>query len=82
MNDNTITFYYYTAWDGFAWQGCDEATANSLQLYMEATKTLPKSSTDRPPFGGARVCPAGCGVRRLREAPRLAAACRDAGRGA
>ena len=56
MNDNTITFYYYTAWDGFSWQGCDEATANSLQLYMEATKTLPKSSADRPPFGGAVPC--------------------------
>lgn len=55
MNDN-ITFYYYTAWDGFAWQGCDEVTANSLQDYMEATKTLPKSSTDEPPFGGVVAC--------------------------
>ena len=51
-----ITFYYYTAWDGFAWQGCDESTANSLQGYMEATRTLPKSSADQPPFGGAVPC--------------------------
>ena len=56
MDNKTITFYYYTAWNGFAWQGCDEATADSLQLYMEATKTLPKSSADRPPFGGAVPC--------------------------
>ena len=55
MSD-TITVYYYTAWDGFAWQGCDEATAKSLQGYMEATKTLPKSSADEPPFGGAVPC--------------------------
>lgn len=55
MND-TITLYYYTAWDGFAWQGCDEATAKSLQGYMEATKTLPRSSADEPPFGGAVPC--------------------------
>ena len=55
MSD-TITLYYYTAWDGFAWQGCDEATAKSLQGYMEATKTLPKSSADEPPFGGAVPC--------------------------
>lgn len=55
MND-TITFYYYTAWDGFAWQGCDEATAKSLQGYLEATRTLPRSSADVPPFGGAVPC--------------------------
>ena len=55
MSDK-ITIYYYTAWDGFAWQGCDEATARSLQGYMEATKTLPKSSSDEPPFGGAVPC--------------------------
>ena len=55
MNDK-ITLYYYTAWDVFAWQGCDEATAKSLQGYMEATKTLPRSSADEPPFGGAVPC--------------------------
>ena len=55
MND-TITIYYYTAWDGFSWQGCDDATAKSLQGYMEATKTLPKSTVDVPPFGGAVPC--------------------------
>ena len=57
MNYNDmITIYYYTAWDGFAWQGCDEATAKSLQGYMEATKTLPKSSAEEPPFGGVVPC--------------------------
>ena len=55
MSD-TITVYYYTAWDGFAWQGCDAATARSLQGYMEATKTLPKTAADKPPFGGAVTC--------------------------
>ena len=55
MND-MITVYYYTAWDGFAWQGCDEGTAKSLQGYMEATRTLPRSSVDEPPFGGAVPC--------------------------
>ena len=55
MND-TITIYYYTAWDGYAWQGCDASTAKSLQSYMEATGTLPRSSVDKPPFGGAVPC--------------------------
>lgn len=54
-----ITVYYYTAWDGFAWQGCDEATAKSLQRSMEATKTLPNSSSDHLPFGGAVPCKIG-----------------------
>ena len=54
--DNVIGIYYYTAWNGYAWQGCDEAEARSLQRYMEATGTLPKSSTDVPPWGGAVAC--------------------------
>ena len=58
MNDK-ITIYYYTAWDGFAWQGCDETTAKSLQRSMEATKTLPNSSAEHPPFGGAVPCKVG-----------------------
>ena len=60
--DKKITFYYYTAWDGFAWQGCDEAVAKSLQRSMEATKTLPNSPADRPPFGGAVLCKIGAEV--------------------
>ena len=56
MSDNKITFYYYTAWDGFAWQGCDEQTARSLQGYMDATKTLPSSPAEEPPFGGVVPC--------------------------
>lgn len=57
MNSNdSITFYYYTAWDGYAWQGCDESTAKTLQGYMEATNTLPKTSAEKPPFGGAVPC--------------------------
>lgn len=55
MND-TITIYYYTAWDGYAWQGCDAATAKSLQSYIEAAGTLPRSSADKYPFGGAVPC--------------------------
>ena len=76
MND-TITIYYYTAWDGFAWQGCDDVTAKSLQGYMEATKTLPKSSVDEPPFGGAVPCKiAGCvGVAVIATTPDLRATC-------
>lgn len=54
-----ITVYYYTAWDGFSWQGCDESEAKSLQRYMEATGTLPETSADKPPFGGAVPCKIG-----------------------
>lgn len=55
MNDK-ITIYYYTAWDGYAWQGCDKATAVALTTYIEATRTLPTSSAVHPPFGGAVSC--------------------------
>ena len=55
MND-AITIYYYTAWDGYSWQGCDEDTSKALQKYMDVTGTLPKSPTDPMPYGGAVPC--------------------------
>lgn len=53
--DNPIKLYYYTAKNGYAWQGCDEETANSLQRYMEAAGALPRPD-DSNIFGGATVC--------------------------
>lgn len=69
---NTITIYYYTAWNGYSWQGCDDATAASLQRYMEAAGVLPGDAGREPPFGGAIACQVGdsmgvavyrCGIR-------------------
>ena len=69
---NTIKIYYYTAWNGYSWQGCDDATAASLQRYMEASGVLPGDPGREPPFGGAIACQVGnsmgvavykCGVR-------------------
>ena len=51
-----IKIYVYTAFNGYAWHGCDEQTANDLRSFMEATGTLPKGSSDRPPYGGAVRC--------------------------
>jgi len=53
-----IKVYIYTAWNGYGWQGCsaDTATAVDLRRYLEATGTMPKSSGDTPPFGGAIAC--------------------------
>lgn len=69
---NTIKIYYYTAWNGYSWQGCDDATAASLQRYMEASGVLPGDPGREPPYGGAIACQVGncmgvavykCGVR-------------------
>jgi len=54
--DSRIRIFYYTAWDGFAWQNCDEATASSLKRCMDATGTLPKSYSEKTPYGGAALC--------------------------
>ena len=68
---NEIKIYYYTAWNGYSWQGCDEATSSSLQRYMEAAGVLP-GEEGKTPFGGAIACQVGddmgvavyrCGVR-------------------
>ncbi|MBO7482951.1 MAG: hypothetical protein J6U17_03590 [Kiritimatiellae bacterium] len=53
---NAITIYYYTAWNGYSWQGCDAAKASDLQRYMEAAGVLPGDPNRRPPFGGAIAC--------------------------
>ena len=51
-----IKIYVYTAFNGYAWHGCDEQTANDLRSFMEATGTLPKGTSDSPPYGGAVRC--------------------------
>ena len=51
-----IKIFVYTAFNGYAWHGCDEQTANDLRSFMEATGTLPKGASDRPPYGGAVRC--------------------------
>ena len=51
-----ITIYYYTAWNGYSWQGCGASTAASLQRYMEAAGVLPGTPGRNPPFGGAIAC--------------------------
>lgn len=53
--DNPIKLYYYTAKNGYAWQGCDEEIASSLQRYMEAAGALPRPENSNV-FGGATVC--------------------------
>ena len=69
---NAITIYYYTAWNGYSWQGCDDATAADLQRYMEAAGVLPGDAGREPPLGGAIACQIGdcmgvavyrCGIR-------------------
>lgn len=50
-----IKLYYYTAKNGYAWQGCSDEIANSLQRYMEAVGALP-IPTNLNIFGGATVC--------------------------
>lgn len=50
-----IKLYYYTAKNGYAWQGCSDEIANSLQRYMEAVGALPRP-TNLNIFGGATVC--------------------------
>lgn len=53
---NGITVYYYTAWNGYSWQGCDAAKSADLQRYMEAAGVLPGDPGRKPPFGGAIAC--------------------------
>lgn len=56
MDTSDITCYFYTAWNGYAWQGCDEKTASDLQRYLEETGTMPESPDAALPFGGAIGC--------------------------
>lgn len=56
---NQIRVYIYTAWNGYDWQGCETGIATDLRRYLEATDTMPKTSGDKPPFGGVIACQIG-----------------------
>lgn len=51
-----IAVFIYTAWDGYAWQGCDANLAEALENCILESGTKPRDLDGEIPFGGIRMC--------------------------